>query len=67
MWCGSGNVVVRLRLPTRVDKYACVCTPACKDWDMNDNTIEPRAWLTVDQAFAACQQAGLFRTKKGDT
>lgn len=31
---------------------------------MNDNTIAPRAWLTVDQAFAACQAAGLDRTKK---
>jgi hypothetical protein len=31
---------------------------------MNDNTIAPRSWLTVDQAFAACQAAGLDRTKK---
>ncbi len=31
---------------------------------MNNNTIAPRAWLTVDQAFAACQAAGLDRTKK---
>lgn len=31
---------------------------------MHENTTPPRAWLTVDQAFAACQQAGLDRTKK---
>ena len=31
---------------------------------MHKNTTPPRAWLTVDQAFLACQQAGLDRTKK---
>ncbi len=31
---------------------------------MHENTTPPRTWLTVDQAFVACQQAGLDRTKK---
>ena len=31
---------------------------------MHENTTPPRVWLTVDQAFVACQQAGLDRTKK---
>jgi len=31
---------------------------------MDEHTTPPRAWLTVDQAFLACQRAGLARTKK---
>jgi len=31
---------------------------------MDKHTTPPRAWLTVDQAFLACQRAGLARTKK---
>ncbi len=31
---------------------------------MNEHTQTSREWLTVDEAFLACQQAGLDRTKK---
>jgi len=31
---------------------------------MQEYTTPPRRWLTVDQAYVACQGAGLDRTKK---
>lgn len=51
-------------LRARVDNIACVLARGCYDGDMQEHTTSPREWLTVDQAYFACQEAGLDRTKK---
>ena len=57
---------------TRVDRFACVRGVPCYNWFMENEQgqttpaerSEEREWVTVDEAFLACQEAGLDRTKK---
>lgn len=47
-----------------VDKFACVHILPCYDWRMEQIRQIEFKWITVDEAFVECQQAGLNRTKK---